>query len=227
MNNAFEDLMSIPQRRIHQRATVGSENAAAGQAREGGTLSASPSVGELLGQVREGLPSALNSLTALLYTELRRLARRQLLGQGAGHTLRTSDLVNEAYLKLANVGARDWKDSAHFLAVASSAMRSVLVDYARWRSYAKHGGNAKRISLSSADLLPERLGNEVVAVDEALAHLSQLAPRASQVVELRYFAGFSIEETAEAMRVSTGTVKREWNMARAWLRQELAQRNPA
>ncbi len=168
-------------------------------------------------------PEALNRLTTLVYRELQRLAKRQLLGQGAGHTLRTSDLVNETYLKLANVRAPDWKDPAHFLAVASSAMRSILVDYARGGSYAKRGGNAERISLNSANLISEQLRAEVLAVDEALARLSQLAPRTSQVVEMRYFAGFSFDETAQAMELSTATVKREWNMAKAWLRRELAE----
>jgi len=186
---------------------------------------ASASVADLLAQVRGGSRAALNRLTAILYRELRGLAKHQLLGQRPGHTLRTSDLVNETYLKLANVRAPHWKDRAHFLSVASRAMRSVLVDYARKRRYAKHGGDAVRISLSNASISSAQLSAEVVAVDEALTRLSELAPRKSQIVELRYFAGFSIEETARVMALSTGTVKREWNMAKAWLRRELAQRN--
>jgi RNA polymerase sigma factor (TIGR02999 family) len=161
----------------------------------------------------------------LLYRELQRLARRQLLGQRRGHTLRTSDLVNETYLKLANVDSPDWKDRAHFLSVASRAMRSVLVDYARKRSYAKRGGDALRVSLTEGCIFTVQPSTEVIAVDQALARLSKFAPRKSQVVELRYFAGFSIEETAEVMALSTITVKREWSMARAWLRRELEQRN--
>ena len=182
-------------------------------------------VAELLAQVRRGSPRALNSLTALLYRELLRLARRQLLGQRPEHTLRTSDLVHETYLKLANVSAPHWKDRCHFLSVASRAMRSVLVDYARRRCYAKRGGDAVRVSLTEGCIFTDQPSAEVIAVDQALARLSKFAPRKSQVVELRYFAGFSIEETAEVMAISTITVKREWNMARAWLRRELGQCN--
>ena len=187
-------------------------------------FAASPSVAELLAQVRGGSPSALDDLTVLLYRELRQLARRQLLGQRAGHTLRTSDLVHETYLKLANVSSPDWKDRAHFLSVALRAMRSVLVDYARKRSYAKRGGDAVRVSLTEGCIFASQPSAEVIAVDQLLARLSKLAPRKSQVVELRYFAGFSVEETAEVMALSTITVKREWSMARAWLRRELEQR---
>jgi RNA polymerase sigma factor (TIGR02999 family) len=188
---------------------------------------ASSSVTELLDQVRGGNTTALSGLMALLYRELHRLARRRLFTGYAGHSLRTSDLINETYLKLVSVRAPAWKDRGHFLAVASSAMRSILVDYARRRSYAKRGGDATRVSLSHANLCSDEPRSEVLAIDEALARLSELCPRKSQIVELRYFAGFSIEETAEVMSLSTGTVKREWNMARAWLRRELARRDVA
>ena len=193
------------------------------QTDRGVPIAAPTSVADLLSLVRKGNPRALNSLTALLYTEVQRLARRQLLGQRPGHTLRTSDLVNEAYLKLANVSAPDWKDRAHFLSVASRAMRSVLVDYARRRRYAKRGGDAVRVSLTEGCGFTYQPSAEVIAVDQALARLSKFAPRKSQVVELRYFAGFSIEETAEVMALSTITVKREWSVATAWLRRELAE----
>jgi len=197
------------------------------QNQQGAKITASPEVAQLLEQVREGSRSALNRLTSLLYRELQRLAKRRLLAQPNGHTLGTSDLVNETYLKLANVRAPDWHDRDHFLAVASRAMRSVLVDYARMRLYTKRGGNAVRISLSDDCIFSDHPSAEVIAVDQALARLSELAPRQCQVVELRYFAGFSIEETAEALALSAGTVKREWNMARAWLRQQLAHRKAA
>jgi len=190
-------------------------------------FAAPPSVADLLAQVRGGSPSALNALMALLYRELRRLARRQLLGQRPVHTLRTSDLVHETYLKLANVTAPGWKDRAHFLSVASRAMRSVLVDYARRRCYAKRGGDAVRVSLTDGCVFTYQPSAEVIAIDQLLVRLSKFAPRKSQVVELRYFAGFSIEETAEVMALSTITVKREWNTARAWLRRELRQRSAA
>ena len=219
---AIENSMSISEQRTHGRFTM-LEAAAVGQSQQSARVRTSPSVEELLAEVQEGSPRRLNRLTAVLYRELQRLAKRHLFGQHRGHTLRTSDLVNETYLKLASLQAPEWKDRAHFLSVASRAMRSILVDYARRRSYAKRGGGAVRLALSSVSMISDQFSVEVLAVNEALARLSQLAPRTTQIVELRYFAGFSLEETAEAMELSTGTVKREWNMAKAWLRRELAQ----
>src|SRR5712692_2488557 len=159
----------------------------AGQTYQGVRIPHSPSIADLLEEAREGDPTALNRLTALLYRELHRLAKRQLLGQRPCHTLGSSDLVNEAYLKLANVRAPDWKDRAHFLSVASRAMRSVLVDYARKHHYAKRGGDLVRISLSDANISSDQPSAEVAAVDEALTRLSELAPRKSHIAELRYF----------------------------------------
>ncbi len=185
-----------------------------------------PFVGQSRDEARDADPTALNPLTALLYKELHRLARRHMVGQRPGHTLRTTDLVNEAYLKLAHLKEPEWKDRIHFLSVASRAMRSVLVDYARKRRYAKRGGDPVRVSLRDAPLVSEQPGAEVLAIDEALKRLSELDPRKSQIVELRYFGGLSIEETAEVVAVSTGTVKREWDKARAWLRRELRQGQP-
>ena len=163
----------------------------------------------------------IGQLTPLLYEQLRRLARRYLVGQRPDHTLSTTDLVNEAYLKLAHLEEPEWKDRIHFLSFASRAMRSVLVDYARKRRYAKRGANPVRVSLTDANLTWEQPGEEVLAIDEALKRLSELDPRKSQIVELRYFGGLRIEEVAQAVAVSTGTVKREWAFARAWLRREL------
>ena len=165
--------------------------------------------------------TALNRLTAVLYQELHRLAKRHMVGQRRGHTLRTTDLINEAYLKLAHLKEPEWKDRVHFLSVASRAMRSVLVDYARKRRYAKRGGDPWRVSLRDAQLFSEQPSAEVLAIDEALKQLSELDARKSRIVELRYFGGLSVEETAEVIGASTGTVKREWDKARAWLRQEL------
>jgi RNA polymerase sigma factor (TIGR02999 family) len=209
-----------------QGIKIVAEWSSAGQICQGVGVATSSSIAQLLGKVREGNATALNRVTALLYGELRRLAQRQLLGQPPHHTLRSSDLVNEAYLKLANVREPDWKDRAHFLSVASRAMRSVLVDHARKQGYAKRGGGLVRVSLSNATIFSDQPSAEVVAVDEALKRLSELAPRKSHIVELRYFGGLSIEETAEVMSLSAGTVKREWNIARAWLRRELGHRGP-
>jgi len=165
--------------------------------------------------------ATLKRLTPLLYGELRRLAKRRMVGQRPGHTFSTTDLINEAYLKLAHLEEPEWKDRIHFLSVASRAMRSVLVDYARKRRYAKRGANPVRVSLTVANLTSEQPGEEVLAIDAALRRLSELDPRKSQIVELRYFGGLGIEEVAQVVAVSTGTVKREWEKARAWLRREL------
>lgn len=186
-------------------------------------MAPSPSVAQLLKEARNGNPTALNELTSLLYEELHRLARKHMVGQRPGHTWRTTDLVNEAFLKLANLEEPEWKDRIHFLSVASNAMRWVLVDYARKRRYAKRGGEPVRVSLSDARLFSEQPGAEVLAIDEALRRLSALDPRKGRIVELRYFGGLSVDETAEVVAVSAGTVKREWDKARAWLRREMGQ----
>src|SRR5262249_39028984 len=142
------------------------------------------------------------------------------------HSLRTIDLVHAAYLKLATLNQPDLQDKIRFLSLASLAMRSLLVDYARRRGYAKHGGNPIRVSLADGPAVSEP-NIEVLAVDEALTRLSKLDPRKSQIVQLRYFGGLSIEEAAEVLGTSTGTIKREWNKAGAWLRRELRQGQPA
>jgi RNA polymerase sigma factor (TIGR02999 family) len=167
--------------------------------------------------------AAVEQLVPVLYEELRRLARRHLAGQRRGHTLQTADLIGEAYLKLAGLNGTGWKNRAHFVAVASSAMRSVLVDHARRRGYAKRGGNPLRVSLSEAEAVSgQDDSTEVLAVDEALRRLAALDPRKAQIVELRYFGGLSVEEVAQLLDVSARTVKREWRWARAWLYGELA-----
>jgi RNA polymerase sigma factor (TIGR02999 family) len=180
-------------------------------------------VGLLPEEARGPNPPDLNCLTPLLYKELRQLARRYMVGQRRAQTLRTTDLVNEAYLKLAHLKEPEWKDRSHFLAVASRAMRSVLVDYARKRHYAKRGGDLVRLSLTDVPLVSDQPSVEVLAIDEALKRLSELDPRKSQIVELRYFGGLGIEQTSEVLAISTATVSREWGKARAWLRRELKQ----
>ncbi len=180
-------------------------------------------VARLLAQARSGDRAALDRLMPVVYRELRRLARRHLRLQSPRHTLQTMDLVNEAYLKLAHARRMDWKDRAHFLSVASRAMRFVLVDHARKRGYAKRGANAVRVSLDDAFVVSEQRGAELLAIDEALSRLTKLDPRKGQIVELRYFGGLSIEETADVLEISAGTVNREWAKARAWLYDELRQ----
>jgi RNA polymerase sigma factor (TIGR02999 family) len=180
----------------------------------------------LLATLESGDEAAMNQLVPLVYQELRLLARRHLAGQRQGHTLQTADLVGEAYLKLVNAQGTGWKNRAHFFAVASRAMRSVLVDYARRRRYAKRGGNPLRVSLSEADHISEPRTAEVVAVDEALSRLATLDPRKAQIVELRYFGGLSVEEIGRLLDLSSRTIKREWRWARAWLYRELGEERP-
>ena len=178
---------------------------------------------QLLAEARHGDRGALDQLMPVLYEELRRLAKRHMLRQSPGHTLQTTDLVNQAYLRLVNVQGAQWKDRLHFLSVASRAMRSVLVDHARRRRYAKRGGARVRVSLEDAAMVSEQPGAEVIAVHEALNRLALLDQRKSQIVELRYFGGLTIEETAEVLDISRETVNREWNKARAWLYDALRQ----
>ncbi len=168
-----------------------------------------------------GGDDALDALLPALYDQLRRLARHHLAGQRRGHSLQTADLVGEAYLKLAHRPGAGWKDRAHFVAVASRAMRCVLVDHARRRGYAKRGGNPVRVSLADGEQADDPGSAEILAVHEALTRLAEVDPRKSQVVELRYFGGLGDEEIAEVIGVSTRTVKREWRWAKAWLYREL------
>jgi RNA polymerase sigma factor (TIGR02999 family) len=181
---------------------------------------------ELLAQARGGDRAALDELMPVLYRELRQLARRHLLRHSPGPSLQTTDLVNEVYLKLAGARRLDWKDRSHFLSAASRAMRFVVVDHARKRKYAKRGGNAVRVSLDDALIVSDERGAEVLAVDEALSRLAALDPRKGQIVELRYFGGLSVDETARVVRVSAVTVHREWAKAKAWLYDELRQGQP-
>ncbi len=171
--------------------------------------------------VRSGDDAAVDELVPVVYEQLRRLARRHLAGQRRGHSLQTVDLVNEAYLKLARCPGAGWKDRAHFVAVASRAMRCVLVDHARSRAYAKRGGNPIRVSLADAEPGVDPGSAEILAVHEALTRLTQLDPRKGRIVELRYFGGLADEEIAEVVGLSSRTVKREWRWAKAWLHREL------
>ncbi len=162
-----------------------------------------------------------DALAPAVYEQLRRLARRHLAGQRRGHSLQTVDLLDEAWLKLAHVRGAAWKDRAHFVAVASRAMRCVLVDHARSRRYAKRGGDPIRVTLTDGEPGPDDASAEIVAVHEALTRLAGIDQRKSQIVELRYFGGLRDEEIAAVLGLSSRTVKREWRSAKAWLFREL------
>jgi RNA polymerase sigma factor (TIGR02999 family) len=166
--------------------------------------------------------NALDRLVPLVHQELRRLARYYMRREREDHTLQTSALINEAYIRLVDYERMRWQDRAHFFAVAARAMRRILVDYARTRRYQKRGGNERKVSLDQAATLPATEAREMIDLNEALTRLSELDSRKGQIIELRYFGGLSIEETAEVMGLSPATVKREWNSARLWLRKEIA-----
>jgi len=178
-------------------------------------------VTQLLVSLGAGDRSALDRLMPLVYMELRRLAKSKLGSERADHTLNTTALVHEAYIKLADQHKINWQSRAQFFALASQAMRRILVDYARRRNAVKRGGNAV-ISIREADSVASEVRTDaLVALDESLQRLAEMDPRQSQIVECRFFGGLSIEETAEVVGVSTATVKREWAVARAWLYREL------
>jgi RNA polymerase sigma factor (TIGR02999 family) len=175
----------------------------------------------LLHAWRDGDAAALDALLPLVYGELHALADRYLRRERAGHTLQATALVDEACLRLMGGGPVDWQSRIHFHAVAARVMRRLLVDHARSRRRSRRGGDGVRVSLSEAEILPARQAQELVDLDEALSRLAALDVRKARLVELRYFGGLSVEETAEALGVSAVTVKREWAKAKAWLRREL------
>jgi RNA polymerase sigma-70 factor (ECF subfamily) len=176
----------------------------------------------LLAEWSDGDSDALDRLINLLYPELRRIARRQLGRGRPGESLESAAVANEAYLKLARAGGIRCENRAHFLALCSQIIRRILVDHARKRGFAKRGGDAVRVPLDEVLLAVQTRDVEVLALDHALDALGEIDPRKSRVVELRYFGGLSIEETAEVLGVSSETAKRDWRMARAWLIVELA-----
>jgi RNA polymerase sigma factor (TIGR02999 family) len=171
----------------------------------------------LLIEWRQGNKAALNQLTPLVYDELRRIAHRYVQRERNGHTLGTTALVNEAYLRLARQEKIEWQNRSHFFAVTAQVMRHILIDHARRRHFAKHGGAALHVSLAEAELMSPERARELVALDEALEELAHLDLRKSRVVELRYFGGLGLEETAEVLEISVMTVRRDWRAAKAWL----------
>ncbi len=183
-------------------------------------------VTQLLKEWSNGDQAALDKLMPLVYGELRLMARRYMARQNPGHTLQTTALINEAYLKLVGQEEKHWQNRAHFFGVAAQAMRHILVDYARSRQYAKRGGGEQAVSLDEALTVSSERAAELVALDDALEQLAKVDPRKCRVVELRFFGGLSVEETAEVLKVSEVTVMRDWSMAKAWLHRELS-RSPA
>ncbi len=180
------------------------------------TLS-TPGLTELLADWQQGDQTALNRLTPLVYDELRRIAHRYVQRERNGQTLETTALVNEAYLRLAGRKKIEWQNRAHFFAVTAQVMRHILIDHARRRHCAKHGADARQVSLEEAETMSQERASELVALDEALDELAKLDSRKSRVVELRYFGGLGLEATAEVLEISVMTVRRDWRAAKAWL----------
>ena len=189
----------------------------------------SPEITVLLKAWASGDAAALDQLTPLVYDELRRLARRYMRNERAGNTLQTTALVNEAYLRLVDAKRVAWQDRVHFFAVSAQMMRRILVDAARARGSGKRGGQAKRVNHSSTfnlDEIPDVSSGrdrELVAIDDALNTLAEMDPRKARVIELRFFGGLSVEETAEILKISPQSVMRDWKLAKAWLTREIAQ----
>lgn len=171
----------------------------------------------MLANWSKGDESALAQLMPLVHAELRRIAQRQMGRERAGHTLQATALVNEAYLKLAGEGGFEWHDRAHFFAVCAQVMRHILIDHARAHARDKRGGGAIQVSLNDVAVIDAGPAEDVVALDEALRELETLDPQKGRIVELRYFGGLTIEETAEVLGISPRTVRREWRRAKAWL----------
>ncbi|HEY3627401.1 MAG TPA: sigma-70 family RNA polymerase sigma factor [Terracidiphilus sp.] len=183
--------------------------------------STSTPVTELLVRWRSGDKDALQSLMPLVYDEMRRLAHRYLRRERPGHTLQSTALVHEAFVRLTGTVPPQWEDRAHFFGIAAHLMRQILVEYARSRHAGKRGGTVLKLAIGSIEEPSSRPDLDIVALDDALKDLARIDPQQSRVVELRFFSGLSIEDTAEVMGISESTVKRDWNTARVWLYREL------
>jgi RNA polymerase sigma factor (TIGR02999 family) len=181
-------------------------------------------VSTLLCAWSDGDQRALAQLMPIVYDELRRLARHYMRGERAGHSLQTTALVNEAYMRLVDYKRMHWQNRAHFMAVSAQAMRRILVDHAR-RHNLKRGADAEHVSLDAAAVICADRSNDFVSLDDALNALAERAPRKAKVVELRFFGGLSVDETAEVLHVSAITVMREWKSAKAWLYRELTEQS--
>jgi RNA polymerase sigma factor (TIGR02999 family) len=181
----------------------------------------------LLVRLSDGQEAALDELLPAVYDELRRIAHNQLRGERDDHTLRTTELVHEAYMKLVNHAEVDWQDRQHFFAVAARAMRQILVDHARKKTAEKRGGDTPDVPLHKVTLPRETKTEELIALDDALDRLAGRDERAAKVVECRFFGGYTIEETANVLDLSRSTVKRDWRAARAWLNRALSDASEA
>src|SRR5215470_18367727 len=193
----------------------------AGDLSEGQSVSPQE-VTQLLQAWKAGDEGALERLMPLVYDELHRLARRYMAAEQTGHPLQTTALVHEVYLRLIDANNIDWKDRAHFYAICARLMRRILIDFARSRNYQKRGAQFPHIELEEAATVSAVVGSELLALDEALKQLAQLDQRKSEVVELRFFGGLTVEEIAAALKVSPETVMRDWKLAKAWLLRELS-----
>ena len=183
----------------------------------------SAEVTRLLVEWSNGSQTAFNALTPLIYKELHRLAERYRSKERPDHTLQATALLHETYLRLVDADTVDWQNRAHFFAIAARLMRRILVDYARARSYQKRGGDARRVTLDESEIATLEPGDDFVALDEALRMLATVDPRKAEVIELRFFGGLTVDETAEVIKVSPDTVKRDWRLARAWLLRQLSE----
>ena len=175
---------------------------------------------------KSGDEAALNRLMPLVYHELHRLARRYMAVEQTGHPLQTTALVHEVYLRLVDANSVDWQDRAHFYAICARLMRRILIDFARSRNYQKRGAGFAHIQLEEAATVSQAVGSQLLAVDDALKQLAAMDSRKSEVVELRFFGGLTVEEIAAALRVSPETVMRDWKLAKAWLLRELSHETP-
>ncbi len=183
---------------------------------------ASHQITQLLSAWHDGDEFALERMMPLVYDELRVMAKRYMSSQPSGHTLQTTALIHEAYLKLAQDKEKRWENRRHFFGVAAQAMRHILVDHARSKHSEKRGGREMLVSLEDAPVVSTERASEIIELDEALKQLEKLDPRKGRVVELRYFGGFSLEETADVLDVSVQTIARDWRFAKMWLLRELA-----
>jgi len=176
---------------------------------------------QLLAEWSNGNQTAIDKLYPLVYDELHKMARRYMNRERQGHTLQTTALINEAYVRLVDQKHVHWQNRAHFFAISAQIMRRILIDHARRHDYAKRGGGAQKISLDEVAIVAVERASALLLLDEALIRLGEIDPRRRQVVELRYFGGLNNEEIAGVLKISENTVTRDWNMARAWLYQEL------
>jgi RNA polymerase sigma factor (TIGR02999 family) len=184
-------------------------------------------VTQLLRAWSGGDQQALEKLTPLVYEELHRRARQYVSRERPGHTIQTTALINEVYLRLVDFRGFSWQDRAHFLAVCARMMRRILTDFARARHYQKRGGDAQQVSFDEQLLVSAEPSADLVALDDALTSLASVDQRKSQVVELRFFGGLSVQETAEVLKVSEETVKRDWRLAKLWLLREMSSGQPS